>query len=585
VSTIARVDGLASPVQGTLFEGRVAAVHTPINPLQYPDGPEFRKSDELPGIAAQLAGKPLTLNHPEGMIGKGARAHIIGKVVGARVEGDHVIASFMVSDPGALKAIREGTQDLSMGYDCTLDASRYQHNLTLDHLAVVPRARCSTCNLRADAAVKCFSRKELGEFMPHNDELSAGTMPVNLPDTVSNQCNCGCSGKCVTEITGAQGLRSAREVPSPDTSTGTSLAGVGVTANLQGVEVSDHADKKLNAAARHALPAKHFAVPGREDLPIEDEGHVRAAMARFNQEKFQGPAERKSAFHRIVARAHELGIDPKDFEKKHGGRLDDMEPDMDSRKDEAMSDPDGDVPSGGGDGRAQTGPDPGYAAPDIHAKLTAALEGMKELQAKYDAEKAAHGVTMAAQVQAEKDRDEGKAHTYNALKDAAMYKDRADKAEKELAEYKDRADKAEKMAKEASDKARLDADVEFQTRVTAAANSRAVLLTDANRILGAADKDGKAIDRSKMSDRDIKVAVIKHVDSFDGEPEANLVDGMYAGALLRSARVTQSLANVRQTLHQNRLDSDRAPIGGLDAERVAQTEMTNRASTAWQPRK
>jgi hypothetical protein len=82
------------------------------------------------------------------------------------------------------------------------------------------------------------------------------------------------------------------------------------------------ADAELNAEMRHNLREGQFAVPDREGLPIEDEAHCRAAMARFNQYQFQSAAEKKAAYGRIVRKAKSLGIDTTNFEREYGGRAD-----------------------------------------------------------------------------------------------------------------------------------------------------------------------------------------------------------------------------------------------------------------------
>jgi hypothetical protein len=83
-------------------------------------------------------------------------------------------------------------------------------------------------------------------------------------------------------------------------------------------------DNVLNAKERHALTSKEFAVPEREGLPIEDEGHLRAAMARFGQYQFQSSSEKKAAYGRIVKKAKVLGVDSSGFEQEWSGRLDSL---------------------------------------------------------------------------------------------------------------------------------------------------------------------------------------------------------------------------------------------------------------------
>src|SRR5688572_14735494 len=76
-------------VEGTVFEGRVART----GDHNYPWGVERRDQVELEKIVRQLTGAPVTLTHPQGMIRAGARAKVIGRVLSARVDGDHAVAS------------------------------------------------------------------------------------------------------------------------------------------------------------------------------------------------------------------------------------------------------------------------------------------------------------------------------------------------------------------------------------------------------------------------------------------------------------------------------------------------------------
>lgn len=152
-------------------------------------------------------------------------------------------------------------------------------------------------------------------------------------------------------------------------------------------------------------------------------------------------------------------------------------------------------------------------------------------------------------------------------------KTRADAA---IATEKARADAADAGAKAALEKSKLDAVSDLATAV----KTRVALETQANRILGSVDKDNKPVDRSALSDRDIKVAVIKHVDNLDVAPEKEeaFVDGVYTGSLNRSTSVTTSVAAVRTALEQTRADAktNLPVLTGLDAERQARQDMANR---------
>lgn len=66
---------------------------------------------------------------------------------------------------------------------------------------------------------------------------------------------------------------------------------------------------KLSAEERDELPAKEFAFPKQRKEPIEDAGHVRAAVARFNQVKGVSDEERDEAWDRIKRAAKKHGVD------------------------------------------------------------------------------------------------------------------------------------------------------------------------------------------------------------------------------------------------------------------------------------
>lgn len=71
----------------------------------------------------------------------------------------------------------------------------------------------------------------------------------------------------------------------------------------------------LSKEERDALPAEHFAVPGKRKLPINDETHTRLAFDMVDRTQGLSDAERKEARTRILRRAKELGIDTSDWDK------------------------------------------------------------------------------------------------------------------------------------------------------------------------------------------------------------------------------------------------------------------------------
>ena len=72
----------------------------------------------------------------------------------------------------------------------------------------------------------------------------------------------------------------------------------------------------LRARERRALPDRSFAYidrQGRRRLPVNDEGHVRAALARFNQVRFHDDDARAEAAKRLLLAARKFGIVPIGF--------------------------------------------------------------------------------------------------------------------------------------------------------------------------------------------------------------------------------------------------------------------------------
>jgi class 3 adenylate cyclase len=72
----------------------------------------------------------------------------------------------------------------------------------------------------------------------------------------------------------------------------------------------------LSAKERRELPDRAFAYidpRGRRRLPINDEGHIRAALGRFNQVDFEDEEARAEACKRLLLAARKYGIVPIGF--------------------------------------------------------------------------------------------------------------------------------------------------------------------------------------------------------------------------------------------------------------------------------
>lgn len=80
---------------------------------------------------------------------------------------------------------------------------------------------------------------------------------------------------------------------------------------------------KMDAAERNALPDSDFAyidADGGRHLPINDEAHVRAAMARFNQTQIEPESARETAWRTIMTAAHRFGIEVSDDQMPGAGK-------------------------------------------------------------------------------------------------------------------------------------------------------------------------------------------------------------------------------------------------------------------------
>jgi hypothetical protein len=66
---------------------------------------------------------------------------------------------------------------------------------------------------------------------------------------------------------------------------------------------------KLDQEDRDDISKGNFAFPKQRKEPLEDAGHVRSAIARFNQVKDVTDAERDAAWKRIRAAARKFDVE------------------------------------------------------------------------------------------------------------------------------------------------------------------------------------------------------------------------------------------------------------------------------------
>lgn len=66
---------------------------------------------------------------------------------------------------------------------------------------------------------------------------------------------------------------------------------------------------KLDQEDRDDMSTRQFAFPAQRKEPLEDAGHVRSAIARFNQVEDVTDRERDEAWERIRAAAKKFGVE------------------------------------------------------------------------------------------------------------------------------------------------------------------------------------------------------------------------------------------------------------------------------------
>lgn len=115
-----------------------------------PDSAVFDKAS-----LATYAGKPVTVNHPPEMVTADNWKEYAAGEVGGEIarDGEFVVVPMKLMDAAAIKAVQDGTREISMGYTTPLemqdgvapDGTQYQAVQTgpikINHLAIVPKAR------------------------------------------------------------------------------------------------------------------------------------------------------------------------------------------------------------------------------------------------------------------------------------------------------------------------------------------------------------------------------------------------------------------------------------------------------------
>lgn len=79
-------------------------------------------------------------------------------------------------------------------------------------------------------------------------------------------------------------------------------------------------NRRLEASERDELPDSAYALPAQRKLPLTDVGHVRAALARFDQVTGVSDADRDAAWANVLAAARHFGVEVRETRWQDLGR-------------------------------------------------------------------------------------------------------------------------------------------------------------------------------------------------------------------------------------------------------------------------
>jgi len=144
-----------------------------------------------PTAIASLLGKSLTMDHPDGFVGpenwQGLTHGIVQNVRrGENGQGDMLIADILVTTEEAIKAIKSGQREVSLGYDANYEdlggGQGRQKDLIFNHCALVSKGRAgSRCAIQDRACTGC------GECICSKNKLTKDSKEEEVPMTLKEK--------------------------------------------------------------------------------------------------------------------------------------------------------------------------------------------------------------------------------------------------------------------------------------------------------------------------------------------------------------------------------------------------------------
>jgi len=211
--------------------------------------------------------KPVTINHPtQGVTADTWKDLAVGIVGGDVVrDGGFVKVPLALMDAAAIKAVQDGTREISMGYVCDLafedgttpEGDPYQaiqRDIRINHLALVPKGRagpqCRLGDKGAPEAGKQPAPINHGDRRMTLKTITVDGLPVETTD----------AGAIAIDLLRGKLSQAADALTAAKTTHDTALATKDAELAAKDAEIADLKTKVLDAAALDALVAERSAI-------------------------------------------------------------------------------------------------------------------------------------------------------------------------------------------------------------------------------------------------------------------------------------------------------------------------------------
>lgn len=614
---------------------------------------ELRLREDVanPASLKTFEGRPVTNDHPPEMLdAKNAKDFAVGALVGQTfMDDDHLRGRLSVYDADTIAQMEKGKIQTSVGYTCDLEEApgthpkygKYdaiQRNIQANHLAIVDHGRAGSTHVRMD-----------GQTIVHEDDWSDAARAASAEARKGTSTTATAKAIAASKVARETG-RSADHIKASALHMAASHAAM-AAGNKKAAGFHD-ADAEMHAKmANKAVKRGDWTGPNPEILAaesfslfsVQEVCHTQN-MAKANNVRTDDeggtPAEGDPDPDDVASRnaRGENDADPADRAESgaEGAETTDDLPEYPTmagslagsgtgaKIDDDTEDPDDDPEDTGEEGDEDEPTDPyedcmdadgdlsdddrhkmaasSFAVPEKeglpihdpnHVKAAMARFGQYKFGSPDEKHAAFNRITKRAKqfgVGSDGFQKEHAAKLDRQDRKSTKYMNELKKAQADLATQTKRADSAEKALATASGQlASVKKDIEDLKKVrTDAAADVSQKIDSKVSLIVEAKKAGATVD-SKMSDKAIRIAVIKHVDKLDVADASHeeYVRALYEGALTRARTDAieieagaEALAAARTVVESVRQDRTEQKKDGND-EAEAARQMRARTRSAW----